>query len=57
MPFIAITMLTTLAIFFAGYINHIISTIQNEQFLLLLVGVLAFPIGIFHGVGLWFGLF
>ncbi|MEZ9229983.1 hypothetical protein AB4259_02725 [Vibrio amylolyticus] len=53
----ALMAISTLLALVAGYLNHIIHTIQNEQFVLLLVGVLAFPIGIFHGIGLWFGLF
>ena len=42
---------------FAGWINHVVHCIQNEQWILLLVGALAAPIGIIHGLGLWIGVF
>ena len=42
---------------FLAWITHIISTIHNEQWLLLIGGALAFPIGILHGTGIWFGVF
>lgn len=43
--------------FLAAWITHVISTIQSEEFLLLLVGAIFFPIGIIHGFGIWFGVF
>lgn len=42
---------------FAALITHVVSCIQHEQWLLLIAGTLAFPVGIIHGTGLWFGLF
>lgn len=41
---------------FAALVTHIVSTIQHEQWWLLIVGTLAFPVGIIHGTALWFGL-
>jgi hypothetical protein len=41
----------------AGWITHVITSIQHEQWLLLIIGTLLFPIGIIHGVGIWFGIF
>jgi hypothetical protein len=41
----------------AGWITHIVVCIQDESWVLLLAGALAFPIGIVHGIGSWFGLF
>ena len=41
----------------AGWLTHIIVTIQASQWLLLLAGAILFPIGIIHGWGLWVGLF
>jgi hypothetical protein len=41
----------------SAWLNHIITCIQTEQWLLLLAGAIAFPIGIIHGIGLWIGVF
>ncbi len=41
----------------AGWLTHIIVTIQAAKWILLLAGAILFPIGIIHGWGLWFGLF
>jgi hypothetical protein len=41
----------------AAWITHVINTIQDEQWILLIVGAFVFPIGIIHGIGVWFGLF
>ena len=41
----------------AGWLTHIIVTIQTAKWILLLAGAILFPIGIIHGWGLWFGLF
>jgi hypothetical protein len=37
----------------AGYITHIVSCLVNASYVLLLVGVIVFPLGIIHGVGRW----
>ena len=42
---------------FSAWVTHVITTIQHEQWGLLLIGAIAFPIGIIHGTGIWFGLF
>ena len=41
---------------FAGWVTHVIICIQNEQWILLIVGALAFPVGVVHGIGQWFGI-
>ena len=41
----------------AGWLTHVIVTIQTANWILLLAGAILFPIGIIHGWGLWFGLF
>ena len=41
----------------AGWLTHVIVTIQTAKWILLLAGAILFPIGIIHGWGLWFGLF
>lgn len=40
---------------FAGWLTHVIVTIQTTQWLLLIAGAIMAPIGIVHGWGLWFG--
>ena len=41
----------------AGWLTHIIVTIQTAKWILLLAGAILFPIGIIHGWGIWFGIF
>ena len=41
----------------AGWLTHVVHTIQAEQWLLLIAGAILFPIAIVHGIGIWFGLF
>lgn len=41
----------------AGWITHVIHTIQNEEWLLLIAGAILAPIAVIHGIGLWFGFF
>lgn len=44
-------------VFLPAWVWHVIYTIQNSEWILLVVGALFFPIGIVHGIGLWFGIF
>lgn len=39
----------------AGWITHIRVCLQNEQYLLLVAGAIAAPVGSVHGIGCWFG--
>ncbi|RLG97400.1 hypothetical protein DRO27_00090 [Candidatus Bathyarchaeota archaeon] len=39
----------------AAWGTHIITCIMNEQYLFLIAGAIAAPVGIVHGVGIWFG--
>ena len=41
----------------AGYAQHIITCVKHEAVGLLVLGMIAFPIGILHGWGIWLGLF
>lgn len=41
----------------AGWVTHIIVCIQTASWALLIAGALMFPIGIVHGIGIWFGVF
>lgn len=40
----------------ATYITHIINTLMTGKYILLLIGVIVPPIGMLHGLGLWFGI-
>jgi hypothetical protein len=40
----------------AGWLTHIVDCLIHQLYVLLLVGVFVFPVGIFHGIGVWFGL-
>lgn len=39
----------------AGWFTHIITCIGEQAWGLLIAGALFFPVGIIHGIGLWFG--
>lgn len=40
----------------AGMITHIVVCLQDQNWILLIAGAIAAPIGIIHGIGHWFGL-
>ncbi len=40
---------------FAAWITHVVTCIQQATWVLLLVGAFVFPVGIIHGVMVWFG--
>jgi len=39
----------------AGWVTHVVTCIQNETWILLVVGALVAPVGAIHGIGVWFG--
>lgn len=39
---------------FAGWVTHIVHSIQHQEWLMLIAGAVAFPVGVVHGWGLWF---
>lgn len=39
----------------SGWITHIVICIRDGQWLLLIAGMIAFPVGVIHGIGHWFG--
>lgn len=53
----SILWLLGLLISFAAWITHFINTINDSEWILFLVGLFIPPVGILHGVGLWFGIF
>lgn len=53
----ALTVIFVSIMSLAAFLTHVIKCILLEKFVLLLVGVIAPPVGVLHGVGLWLGLF
>lgn len=47
--------------FFCAWVTHIVVCIQNidraHEWMILVAGAIAFPVGIIHGMGYWFGIF
>ena len=41
---------------FAAWITHVVVTIKAGAYLLLFVGAFFFPVGIVHGLMIWFGI-
>lgn len=47
------------AVFIASigaWATHVITCIQNQEWAFLIAGALMMPIGIVHGIGIWFGV-
>ncbi|UTC29665.1 hypothetical protein BAJUN_00350 [Bajunvirus bajun] len=40
---------------FAGWITHVVHCIKTQEWLLLIAGAIAAPLGVIHGWGLLFG--
>lgn len=38
-----------------AWATHVIHCIQKEEWVFLIAGAIAAPIGIVHGIGIWFG--
>ena len=49
LPFVAVILS------FFAYVQHIITTIGQEAYGLLIAGAIFFPIGVLHGWGIWLG--
>lgn len=41
----------------AAWIQHIVTCIAEEAWILMLFGAFFFPIGVIHGIGIWLGAF
>lgn len=39
----------------SAWMTHVITCIESEQWGFLIAGAIAAPVGIVHGVGIWFG--
>lgn len=51
-----LTIIAIALIPFAAWVTHVINTIENEQWVFLLAGAIFAPIGVIHGIGIWFGV-
>lgn len=40
---------------FAGWLTHVIVCFKVSAWVLLVVGAVAFPVGVVHGIGHWLG--
>ncbi len=40
----------------AGWLTHIIHCLIEAKYLLLIAGAFVAPVGVIHGIGLWFGI-
>ncbi len=40
----------------AAWFTHLISCLLTAKYILLAIGVIVFPIGIIHGIGIWLGI-
>ncbi|GAB9152992.1 hypothetical protein [Bradyrhizobium diazoefficiens] len=39
----------------AAWINHVVTCLNDGRTLLLIAGAIAWPVGVIHGWGIWFG--
>lgn len=39
----------------AAWLTHVITCISDDRWGLLIAGAIVFPVGIIHGIGIWFG--
>lgn len=47
--------LTLVVTMFAAWTTHVINTIQDNEWILLIIGIIVPPIGWLHGIAIWFG--
>lgn len=47
--------LAIVSVSFAAWLTHVIVCISAKLWLFLIVGAIMAPIGIVHGIGVWFG--
>ena len=40
----------------AAWVTHVITCIETQQWIFLIAGAIAAPIGIIHGFGVWIGV-
>lgn len=40
----------------AAWVTHVIKCLIVGKYVLLLAGAIVFPVGVIHGIGIWFGV-
>ena len=40
----------------AAWLTHIVDCLKHHEYFALVAGAIAAPIGVIHGVGIWFGI-
>ena len=40
----------------AAWVTHIVSCLITGKYVLLIAGAIIAPVGVIHGIGLWFGV-
>lgn len=53
----ALLPIAVLVLCVAAWMTHVFTTLTTGAWGILIAGAILFPIGIIHGIGLWFGLF
>lgn len=49
-------LLAVIGIPLAGWVTHVVSTIMVGAWLLLAIGAFVPPVGVIHGIMIWFGV-
>lgn len=49
--------ITVTVISVAAWFTHVVTCIQDEAWAFLIGGAIFIPVGVVHGIGIWFGLF
>lgn len=52
-----VTLLVVAVTLASAYVQHFITTIHAEQWVLLVVGAVMPPLGVLHGMLVWMGVF
>ena len=50
-----LTGVVALILLAVAWLTHVVHCLAAAKYILLIAGAFIFPVGIIHGVGLWFG--
>ena len=51
-----LTVLVLAIVSFMGWMTHVVICIKAANWIFLIVGAIAFPVAVAHGIGHWFGV-
>lgn len=54
--FAPIAVFATVITLIGAWVTHIVASLMAGKYLLLIAGAIFFPIGMIHGIGIWFGV-